>query len=153
LHKTLQTFLTLVWSLWLGGLIALFIAVTSLFSTFADDHALAGVAASGIFWRFNRYQLVLAALALIGSFAWRVASGKSSVTVLFTFFALASFATIMVAGIIIPRLESLRLEHQTHTPEFVRLHGISMLFYLAETICLLIGGLMIPTLIRGADRE
>jgi hypothetical protein len=139
----------LIWSLWLGGLIALFIAVTSLFGTFAADHTLAGVAASGIFWRFNRYQLVLAALALIGSFAWRVASGKTSVTVLFSCFALASFAAIIVAGIIIPRLESLRLEHLTQTPEFAKLHGISMLIYLAEVLCLLIGGLILPTLIRG----
>lgn len=149
----MPTLLTLIWSLWLGGLIALFIAVTSLFDTFADDHHLAGIAASGIFGRFNRYQLVLAALALIGSFAWRVGSGKSSVTVLFTCFALASFAAIMIAGIITPRLESLRLENQTHTPEFTRLHGIAMLIYLAEVVFLFIGGLILPSLIRGTSQD
>ncbi len=148
MKRALPTLLALVWSLWLGGLVVMFISVHSLFITFASDHSIAGLAASGIFWRFNRYQLVLAAIALIGSFAWRIASGRSAVTGLFFCFGLASFAAIVVAGIITPHLEAMRIARETHTLRFVRLHGISMLLYLSEVICLLIGGLMLPYLIR-----
>lgn len=146
--RALPTLLAVVWSLWLGGLVALFICVQSLFNTFAGDHSLAGLAASGIFWRFNRYQLVLAAIALIGSFFWRIGSGRSAVTGLFFCFGLASFAAIVVAGIVTPHLEAMRIAHETHSSQFIQLHGISMMLYLSEVVCLLIGGVLLPYLIR-----
>jgi hypothetical protein len=146
-RRGLPTLLALVWSLWLGGLVVLFLSIHSLFKTFASDHSIAGEAASGIFTRFNRYQLVLAGIALIGSFAWRVGSGRSGVTGLFFCFGVAAFAAI-VAARVATRLEGLRLAYQTHTPQFVRLHGFSMLMYLGEVVMLIIGGLLLPHLIR-----
>ena len=153
MKRALPTFLALVWALWLGGLVALFICVQSLFVTFASDHSIAGLAASGIFWRFNCYQLVLAAVALIGSFSWRIGSGRSAVTTLFFCFGLAAFAAIVVAGIITPYLEAMRIAQQTHTPQFKQLHGISMLLYLSEIVSLLIGGLIFPHLIRRTAQD
>jgi hypothetical protein len=146
-RRALPTLLALVWSLWLGGLVVLFLSVHSLFITFASDYTIAGEAASGIFTRFNRYQLVLAGLALVGSFLWRISSARSAVTGLFFCFGLASFAAI-VAAHAATRLEGMRLAYQTHTPEFVRLHGLSMLLYLGEAVSLLIGGMLLPYLIR-----
>jgi hypothetical protein len=96
----------------------------------------------------NRYQLVLAAIALIASFIWRIQSRRSGVTGLFFCFGLAAFAAIIVTGVIAPHLEAMRIAQQTHTPEFGRLHGISMLLYLGEMVCLIAGGFILPILIR-----
>jgi hypothetical protein len=148
LRKLLPTLLAMTWALWLGGLVTLFIVVESLFVTFDSDHTIAGLAASGIFARFNRYQLVLAAIALVGSFFWRIQSRRGGVTGLFFCFGLAAFAAIIVAGVIAPNLESMRIARQTHTPQFIRLHGISMMLYLGEIVCLIASGFMLPLLIR-----
>jgi hypothetical protein len=153
LRKVWPTLLVMVWSLWLGGLVTLFIVVNSLFVTFDADHTLAGLAASGIFGRFNHYQLVLAAIALVGSFFWRIQSRRGGVTALFFCFGLAAFAAIVVAGIITPNLEVMRLAQKTHTPEFARLHGISMMLYLGEVVCLIGSGLLLPALIRTVAQD
>ncbi len=149
MRRLIQTIVMMVWAAWFGGLIVLFLAVQSLFVTFSDDHTLAGAAASGIFWRFNRYQVILAALALIGSFIWRIAVKRGSITAIFSCFALAAMATVVVVGIITPRIEAMRLEQTTHTPEFARLHGEAMLLYVSETVCLLVGGFILPSALRG----
>jgi len=146
-RQILPTLLAIIWSLWLGGLVVLFLCVHSLFVTFASDHTIAGEAASGIFVRFNRYQLVLAGIALIGSFLWRISSGRSAVTGLFFCFGLASFAAIIAAHVT-THLEGMRLAYQTHTPQFVRLHGFSMLLYLWEVVVLFFSGLLLPYLIQ-----
>jgi hypothetical protein len=153
LRKILPTLLVMTWALWLGGLATLFIAVTSLFATFDADHTLAGLAASGIFARFNRYQLLLAAVSLIGSFVWRITSKRSGVTGLFFCFGLAAFAAIVVAGIITPHLEAMRLAQKTHTPEFGRLHGISMMLYFFEMVSLVGSGVLFPILIRPVAQD
>ena len=93
----------MTWALWMGGLVTVFIVVKSLFVTFDSDHTIAGLAASGVFARFNRYQLVLAAIALVGSFFWRIQSRRSGVTGLFFCFGLAAFAAIVVSGVIAPK--------------------------------------------------
>ena len=64
----------LAWGLWLGGLVTLFMAVTTLFATL-DRHT-AGVGAAHIFRLFNQYQLAFAAAALLATFFWRPASGR-----------------------------------------------------------------------------
>ena len=46
--------------LWLGGLVMLFMSVSSIFKTFDADHTTAGLAATGIFHRFETYQIILA---------------------------------------------------------------------------------------------
>lgn len=153
MRRVLPSLLVIVCSLWLGGLVTLFIVVKSLFVTFDADHTLAGLAASGIFGSFNRYQLVLAAIALVGSFFWRIQSRRGGVTALFFCFGLAAFAAIIVAGIITPHLDAMRLAQKTHTPEFARLHGISMLLYLGEMICLVGAGLLLPALIRSVAQD
>ena len=151
-RRALPTLLVIVWSLWLGGLVVLFLSVHSLFITFASDHAIAGEAASGIFTRFNRYQLVLAGIALVGSFMWRISSGRGAVTGLFFCFGLASFAAI-VAAHIATHLEGMRLAYQTHTPQFIRLHGLSMLLYFSEIIMLFVSGILLPYLIRRITQD
>jgi hypothetical protein len=133
--RTLLTWLTLLaWALWLGGLVTLFITVSSLFITFADRHDLAGAAASAIFSRFNTYQIFLALVALFGGLLLpRNSRGKSFYVTLITLaLALAVFVTSYLA----PHLEAMRENGTTHTPAFARLHGLSMLLYLIEVLLL-----------------
>ena len=138
--------LTFCWALWFGGLIALFLVVTSLFDTFAPDKALAGTAAAGVFRRFEVYQLVLAAVAVIVAAVWRASASahrgaKSAVLVLVLLAAaLAPAITFGVSR----RIEGLRRERLTATPEFRRLHGISMGLYACEAALLLAAGLVLP---------
>ncbi len=143
MKRLLSVIVTIVWALWFGGMITLFMMVTSLFQTFATGHETAGKAASAIFLRFEHYQLVLGAIALIGTCVWRAIHPRGVVTLLFSLFALAIVADCWVAIRITPRLERMRLDHHTHSPEFVTLHGRSMIFYLAEMIFLFAAGIIL----------
>src|SRR3954462_7679355 len=63
--------LGLVWALWTGGVIALFLFVTPMFDTaFRDDRPNAIRAAQTAFLSFGHYQLALAAIAVILTIAW-----------------------------------------------------------------------------------
>ena len=57
----------LAWGLWFGGLITLFLMVSHLFSA---DRATAVVAAPRMFLAFERYQIIVAAVALVATVAW-----------------------------------------------------------------------------------
>jgi len=72
MRQFLSILVSVTISLWLGGLVMIFITVPTLFQTFAAARPVAGNAAAGIFHAFERYQLVLAAVGLIATFAWRV---------------------------------------------------------------------------------
>jgi hypothetical protein len=124
------------WALWLGGLVTLFIAVQSLFTTFADRHDLAGAAASAIFARFNVYQMVLALITLFAALLvpYRGRAAKSTCIVLI---ALALAFALFVSSYLAPHLELMREQGITHTAEFAKLHGLSMALYMAEVLLLL----------------
>jgi len=140
--RFLYTLLSIIWSLWFGGLILLFLAVQSLFDTFADRHDIAGQGAQHIFHLFDRYQLTLAALALILTFIWRIISPRTGKTWLFVGFSLATIGAVVIAAIISPKIVLMSAQGLSHTHEFLKLHGISMAVYLAETVVLLITGLL-----------
>jgi hypothetical protein len=143
MQRILYTLVSIVWSLWFGGLILLFMAVQSLFDTFADRHDIAGRGAQHIFHLFDRYQLSLAASALILTFIWRVVSPRSGRTILFTGFALATLGAVVIATVISPKIAAMSAQGLSHTPQFLKMHGISMAVYLAETIVLFITGLLL----------
>ena len=141
--RLFRTALNITWGLWFGGLVMLFIAVQSVFRTWADQHELAGLAASGIFQQFNRYRLILAACALLLTFVGWMGERSRAGLMLFTLFALATAAAVYSAGVMTPHLERLRLESLTHTPEFKRLHGLSMGVYLLETVLVFFAGIVL----------
>src|SRR5689334_17373126 len=60
---------TLAWALWLGGLVTLFLTVVTLFRF---DRTIAIQTAPQVFLMWERYQLALAACALVTSFALRL---------------------------------------------------------------------------------
>ena len=133
----LSLLVMLAWALWFGGLMAVFITVTHLFSA---DRATAVVAAPRIFISFERYQLILAAVALVATVAWRFREPRAVLTTLFIMFAVASVGAIVNAAIITPRMEELRLAGQSHGPAFAQLHGRSMIVFMCEAAALLLAG-------------
>ena len=150
--RLLAIVLTLAWALWFGGLITLFLAVTSLFTTFDTDRSLAGTAAAGIFRRFESYQLVLAAVALVTAATWRASRPPRprSNTVVLVFLALAAVVAVSSTFAVSRRIEKLRRQSLTATPEFRRLHGVSMGLYTGEAALLLAAGLALPSAVSSS---
>lgn len=138
----LERAMLLAWALWLGGIVTIFLCAQALFARFADNREVAGAATSSLFLVFARYQLVLAAVALIATAIWRWRSPGRRATVFFTLLALATIAAVISGGWITPQLETMRLEGTTKQPRFGQLHGLSMLLFTAEAVLLLIGGLL-----------
>src|SRR5437016_6134422 len=125
---------SIAWALWFGGTIALFLFVGYLFST---ERATAIVAAPRMFLVFERYQLILAAAALMTSAAWRLLVPCGAVTALFTAFALSAVAVVFSATLIRPPMERLREAGESTGPQFARLHKTSVRVYSAEAVMLL----------------
>jgi hypothetical protein len=145
----LSSLICVMWGLWFGGTIMLFIAVQSLFHTFADNRPLAGTAASGIFHVFEQYQLMLAALILLSCFGWRMMAGGAGVkNALFAVFALAAIPAVISALNITPRLEELRRIGLSNGPQFRHLHGVSMMLFMAQAIVLLGAGMLLVFIAR-----
>ena len=145
------SFLTaLAWGLWLGGLMTLFLTVTRLF---AVNRPAALVAAPEMFITFERYQLFLAAGALVATVVWRLTEPREALTILFCLFALAAIPAIINAVQITPKMEALRLAGQSSGPVFKALHGQSMALFTLEAIALLLAGTVIVWSISERPRE
>ena len=146
MRTILHSLITLVWGLWFGGVMTLFLAVTAIFRAFPDQRETAGVAARQVFRLFNGYQLALAAAALLLTFVWCIWRRGPMRVGLFLLFGLVTFDGCFITMKIAPQIELLTQRGLTHTPEFGRLHGFAMVLYLAEAILLLIAGLFLPWL-------
>lgn len=145
-----QSTALIAWSLWLGGLVTLFVVVEALFRLLPRESFIE--TAPRIFLAFERYQLLLAGLALLGTFGWRVAAPHASrsrgVTAIFALLAAATIGALVSSMVLTPRLEQLRQTDQLGTPEFGRLHATSMLVYSAEVLLLVAAGLVMPGALR-----
>lgn len=150
MSRLLHTLLTFTWGLWFGGLVMLFVAVSSLFRTFDQAHEIAGAAASGVFHSFNHLRLILAGVALLLTFVWWVMKPSPGKMAVFIFFAVAAFAAVYITAVLTPQIEDMRQRGQTVGPLFRRMHGMSMGVYLAETIAVLIAGALLPGLAKGS---
>jgi hypothetical protein len=141
LRKIAASLVCIAWALWLGGLGALFLFVTDLF---ARDRPTALKAAPQMFLVFERYQILLAAAALMGVVAWRILAGSIRVTVLFILLAAATVPAALGPMFVTSRMEQLRQQGQSSSGEFRKLHGISMIVYTGQTLILLAAGLTLP---------
>ncbi len=144
MRYSLAVLTSLAWALWLGGLITLFVMVSHLFRV---DRTAAIAAAPKMFVAFERYQIILAAAALIATTLWRLTTPRAILTTLFFVFAIASIGTITSAVAIVPKMEQLRLRGMTEGLEFRALHGRSMLVYSGEVAVLLLAGFILPAAI------
>jgi hypothetical protein len=132
-------------SLWFGGMIFLFIAVQTLFRAFPRPASeVAPQAAPALFAVFERYQLALAAVALLSAFAWYVTTRSGRVIVLFALLALAATGAAVSTALITPRMEQLRTAGQSSSSRFKALHARSMQCYVAQAALLLVSVLMLP---------
>ncbi len=146
--RLLSTLVTIVWALWFGGMVMLLVAVITLFDTFGQDRESFSRAAGTLFRVFERGQLALAAVALLGTFGWRLAGSARLKTALFALFAVATLASVASTAVITPKVESLRQERLTTTPEFRRMHGLSSAVYMTGAVALLLAGVVLPSAIR-----
>ena len=128
-----KTALLITWALWFGGVMGLFLSVQVLFHQ--TDRSVFLESAPRLFLAFEKYQLVLAGLALFLTPATKKIR-------LFLLFVIATAGAIVETVLITPRIESLRLQGATHTPQFMRLHGMSMGIYMVVAITLLIAGVL-----------
>jgi hypothetical protein len=145
----LFAFITLVaWGLWLGGLITLFLCVITMFS---HNRSLAADIAPQLFVNFERYQLILAAVALTSSVVWRVVSKNLLVNWLFLLLCLSSLGAIASPLYFSKQMEVLRQEGKTSSPRFEALHKQSEWVYTAEATMLLVGGLALFAALRRRD--
>lgn len=136
---------TLAWALWFGGAMTLMILVIHLFRT---DRSVAIQAAPMMFVQFAKYQVILAAAALLFSAVWRLIEPRAILTTIFVLFAGSAIATVLIAAVITPRMETLRIAGQTHTAQYAKLHGESGIAYSADAVLLLLAGLLLPRAMR-----
>ena len=142
----LFAFLTLLaWALWLGGLITLFLCVITLFS---HNRTLAADSAPVLFVNFERYQLILAAIGLTCTVAWRIMSKNLMVNLVFLLLCLSSLGAIASPLYFSKQMERLREEGKTNSPKFETLHQQSEWVYTTEATLLLIGGLPLFVALR-----
>ncbi|MGE5611994.1 MAG: hypothetical protein ACM359_22295 [Bacillota bacterium] len=145
MKRLLSIVLCLAWALWLGGLMALFVFVQTLF---ARSRPLAVQAAPVLFLAFERYELIVGALALVAAIGWRIRVRSRSLTLLLTLLVLAAVGAIVSSITITGPMEQLRAIGQSGSAEFKRLHGYSMMVYVTQTVLLVIAGVMLPGILR-----
>jgi Domain of unknown function (DUF4149) len=145
LRKLAASLACIAWGLWFGGFGALFLFASRLF---AEDRPTALRAAPIIFLSFERYQLFLATAALLATVVWRILGAGARVTLLFSLLAVATVPAALGPIFITSRMEQLRQQGQSASPQFMKLHGISMMTYTGQTIILLAAGLSLPWILR-----
>jgi len=123
--------------LWLGGLVMLFMSVSSIFKTFDADHTTAGLAATGIFHRFETYQIILAGVS-IASIELSLRNGKRKMWIGIPLITAAIIAIAITYGIS-PKLDAMRLAGEASSDAFKKLHGAAMLSYLLVTALVSLG--------------
>ncbi len=111
---------------------------------FATDRELAPRAASLLFLHLERFQIITAACSVILAGIMAVRPGGTARRVLLAGVLLAALLAAISSQAITPRIEQMRQQGQTQTPEFKRLHGISMSLLLGELIILAGCGFVIP---------
>ena len=142
LRSTLDLLSRLTVALWLGGLISLFLFVQSLF---AADRAVAVVAAPVLFDAFGVYQLALGGLGVLVAAAavavdrasrrrWAVVNGLLGVALL---------GAGVMSAVVQPAMSRAHAAGDAAT--FGRLHGASMVVYLAETLAVLAAAVVLFT--------
>ncbi len=153
MNRLLHTALSLIWGVWFGSLVMLFVGVQAIFRDFKGSPDFAATAATAIFHSYNRLRLYGAAVAVLLTFIWYIRDRTYAKMAVFTLLALAVVAAVYSSGILTPQIDHLRIAGDTHSPEFRRLHGLSMIVYLAETVLVFVVGIMLPSLRERTERE
>lgn len=153
MHRLLGTVLLLAWGLWFGAIVMVFVSVTSLFTTFADQRPIAGAAAAGIFRRFEGLQLVAAAVSLPAAVGVRFLGTRTrAATIVAALLFLAATGALLSTFVLTPRIDGFRREGVPATSDaFKKLHRASSTVYTAQAALLLITGLLLPGVLPRRD--
>jgi hypothetical protein len=136
-----RTLLGLVWGLWFGGVIALFVLAVALFKQLGRE--VAPQSTQVLFPTFERYHLVLAAAALVMCVGWRVIGRSRAAGWCFAFLGVATCAAATSAIFFTPKILELTRAGKAGSPEFWKTHGMSNLVYMTEASALLIAGIIV----------
>src|SRR4051794_1993053 len=130
--------------LWLGGLVALALFAPAVFKALDPDRATAGVATSAMFVLFARYQLVLAAAALLAAFLAYVVERRGVIMVLFALLALGAIGASINSFLFVPKMEELRRAGESTGDAFKTMHVQVRWLYTGIMLAVLGGMLLIP---------
>ncbi|CAN5653260.1 hypothetical protein BH09PLA1_BH09PLA1_37130 [soil metagenome] len=148
MNRYLQIVCSIAVSLWLGGLIALFVFVTALFKT---DRSIGLIAAPILFHSFAAYQLIVGAAGLIALCFWRAIVRSRWINVMIVMFAISLALAAYVTFSMIQEMEAIRdAGHSGDSPRFKTLHGLSMVLYLSQAIALLFCAVILPLAISAS---
>lgn len=130
--------------LWLGGLVALAMFAPAVFKALDPDRATAGVATSAMFVVFAKYQLILAAAALLAAFLAYVVERRGVAMVLFALLALGAVGAAVNALLFVPKMEELRRAGESTGDAFKTMHVQVRWLYTGIMLAVLGGMLLIP---------
>ena len=134
MNRLLPYVVTLALGLWAGGLVALILFVSTLF---VKARTVAAETAPALFDVFEKYQLILAVIALLALVVWRWAGRTRSKTFALSLTMLATLLAFVQISYITPVINRTR---NTDRPTFDRYHR------LASTNYTIISGLVVLSL-------
>jgi Domain of unknown function (DUF4149) len=125
------------WALWLGATMAVFVFALNLFHT---HPAIAAEANSAMFVVFGSYEMILAGIALLATGLLLISFPKKATALLVLCLVLAAGMSLTSGMGFTPRMEVLRVQGQSHSEEFRRLHKKCMLAMTMQIGMLLVCG-------------
>ncbi|MDB5326781.1 MAG: hypothetical protein JWM57_2350 [Phycisphaerales bacterium] len=142
MNRMFAYLVTITLGLWLGGLVALILFVSTLF---IKARAAAIDAAPVLFHAFERYQLILAAVALLTLVIWRwVGRSKTKTWSLAATLIATGLAAVQI-GYITPKIEAARnVDHAT----FDKFHHLASTNYTVLSVFVLIALILAITATR-----
>ena len=154
MQRVVSSVVALAWGLWCGGIVMVFLTVTSLFKTFPDEPKLAGAAAAGVFRRFEAMELVLAPVALVAALLWQDKRRSLPRVWAIMFLAIAAAGAATSAFMITPRIDDMRRQGiPSSSEEFRSAHRAGTSVYVAQAAVLLVAGILLPAAIVGPRRK
>jgi hypothetical protein len=137
-------------TLWLGGLVALFVFVQMLFNT---DRATAANAAPILFRAFEIYQLALFVVAIVALVAWRLIACSRAKKWMTALVVLAGLLAVVQTAAVSSRMRAMVSGEERGGEAFRRLHAWSMVLYTGETVLLAAAACLLPAAITADARR
>ena len=138
MRYTLVLLTTVVWGLWFGGTIAVFVfGLYDFRPGVMSSHAVAAEAANAMFAVFAKYQLVLAGVSVLAAgLAFVTYPSRWTGGLLGCLFA--AFGIAIIWGLaLLPMMQGYSSQGLAGSPEFKRLHGQSMMALTIQAVVLL----------------
>lgn len=149
MHRIFSALLVLAWGVWFGAIVMVFVTVTSLFATFTEQRSIAGVAAAGIFRRFEMMELGAAAAALVAATLLRSHARPRTAAAVIILLLAAAVGALYTGLVLTPKIDSLRGERTSES--FRSLHALSSAIYVVQACLLLATGVFLPSFLARRD--